>query len=165
MRTIINVIKYALPKEKKLWNISSGKEKYTLLCTSCVCCWKRTMLIGPMHCSELHHCLGWSATGGDRHFTHPLKTCSLLVHTPGKKYSPEWKCLCLLRLNKERDDCLEETIPFRLFQMHFNNIKASVAELESGSWLTFYYKITHHLCSILCSSLHHSVQTQKQIQL
>lgn len=82
------------------------------------------MLIGPMHCSELHHCLGWDATGGDRHFTHPLKTCSLLVHAPGKNAALSENVSFEVKQRKKRLSGGDD--PFRLLQMHFNNIKASL---------------------------------------
>lgn len=68
--------------------IYNGKEKYTLLCTLCLCFWMSIMLMGPMHCSELHHCLGWNATGRDRHFTHPLKNMFFTCARPWKKIQP-----------------------------------------------------------------------------
>lgn len=95
----------------------------------------------------------------------PIKNMFFTCAHPWKKIQP-WVKMCLSLEVKQRKRRLSGGDgPFRLFQMHFNNIKASVAELESGSWLTFYYKITHHFCSTLCSSLHHSVQIQKQIKL
>ncbi len=86
------------------WSISPKCSSYSRLMVYCQSSLgQRGMLLFAACWSgkwrtEIHDCLGYSATVRDglfvwvvspTLFAHPWETCSLRVHTSGKKYSPE----------------------------------------------------------------------------